>query len=210
MTGTTFWQAIFGNDNAVTIEIGPGRGEFLLEAARANPHRNFYGIEHSRRRAAETLRRIDVLGLPNARVLLADATCVIGLLPDACVESYIVLFPDPWWKRRHHRRRLFTETLVDLLVRTLVPGGTVHLVTDVEDYFQIAQGLLQSHCELQSLPFELSWPGERTSFARKARARNAPIFASTHQRRSDRPQQGSRGDMVIPDAALLKPEVEGP
>jgi tRNA (guanine-N7-)-methyltransferase len=210
MNGTGLWQAVFGNNNAVSIEVGPGRGEFLLKAARANPDRNFYGIERSRRRAAGIQDALDVLRLPNARVLWADATCVIGLLPDACVESYIVLFPDPWWKRRHHRRRLFTEALVDSLVRTLIPGGTIHLVTDVADYFDMVQGLLDSHADLNPLPLDRSWPGELTSFARKARARNTPIFASTHQRRSEGQHQRSAADIVIPDAALPMPEVEDP
>jgi tRNA (guanine-N7-)-methyltransferase len=130
-------------------------------------------------------RMLDATGLPNARVLLGDATCVIRLLPDACVTTYIVQFPDPWWKRRHHRRRLFTQALVDSLVRTLLPGGTIHLVTDVEEYCEITQGLLDSHAGLHRVPIDPSWQDELTSFSLKARARNATIFASIHQRRTE-------------------------
>jgi tRNA (guanine-N7-)-methyltransferase len=210
MNGTDLWRAVFGNDNAVSVEIGPGRGEFLLAAARANPDRNFYGIEHSRRRAVEIQRMLDVAGLPNARVLMADAPCVIGLLPDACVTSYIVQFPDPWWKRRHHRRRLFTEALIDSMVRTLLPGGTIDLVTDVEEYFDIARTLLDSHTGLHVLPLAPSWREELTSFSRKARSRNATIFASVHQRRSEAEARNSAAEIVTLNAALRKPELEDP
>jgi tRNA (guanine-N7-)-methyltransferase len=210
MNGTGFWKAVFGNDNAVSVEIGPGRGEFLLNAARENPHRSFYGIERSRRRAAGIQRMLDLTGLPNARVLLADATCVIRLLPDACVTSYIVQFPDPWWKRRHHRRRLFTEALVASLVRTLVPGGTIHLVTDVEDYFDMAQGLLDSHPGLQRIPADPSWADGVTSFARKALARRSIVFASIHQRRTKGQDPEPTAEIVTPSGALRKAEVEDP
>lgn len=183
MTGTGFWKAIFGNDNLVSIEIGPGRGDCLIASARANPEHNFFGIERSRRRVADIQHKIDNAGLANARVLMADATCLIRLLPDACVATYVVQFPDPWWKRRHHRRRLFTESFVDEVARTLIAGGTIELITDVGDYFRLAQALLDAHHALNRLPVDPSHHRDATNFARKAHARQAKTFASVHQRR---------------------------
>ncbi len=120
--------------------------------------------------------------LRNARVVNGDATCVLDLLPDACVAGYFVQFPDPWWKRRHHRRRVWTGPFVALLRGTLMPGGTIELITDVPDYFALAQKLLDADPELERVtagPYE----GAATAFARKARARGATIHRSVHRRR---------------------------
>jgi tRNA (guanine-N(7)-)-methyltransferase len=136
------WREIFGDDRPVEVEVGPGRGEFLLAAAAAHPERNYFAIERSHSQTRLVAARLDAAGLANARVLQGDATCILQLLPDACVSAFHVLFPDPWWKRRHHRRRFWSATAVAHLRRTLVAGGTIGLVTDVEEYFRQAKRLL--------------------------------------------------------------------
>jgi len=183
MSGGTFWEDIFGNPHPVCVEIGSGRGEFLLASAHANPSRNFFGIERSRRRVEEIQRKLDSGGPSNARILLGDATCVIEMIPDACVTTYVIQFPDPWWKRRHHRRRILTERFVTALARTLVPAGTIELMTDVEEYFDMARGLLDAQSSLQDVSGESPREEWLTSFARKARTKNARIYVSTHRRR---------------------------
>jgi tRNA (guanine-N7-)-methyltransferase len=128
------WEAVFGDARPVEVEIGPGRGDVLYAAAAAAPERNFFAIEHLLR-AAESLQRGAVRrGLGNVRVLGADARCVIArLVPDASVSAYHIYFPDPWPKRRHHRRRLVSPDFAPHLRRTLVPGGTLTLATDLPD-----------------------------------------------------------------------------
>ena len=175
------WQLIFANDHPVAVEIGPGRGEFLFASARRNPTRNFFAIEHSASRTREIVDKLTRSGPDNARVICGDATCLIELLPASCVAAFHVLFPDPWWKRRHQKRRLWTAPFVAALRRALQPGGTIELITDVGDYFVLAQGLLDADPALEVVtvghPAALS-----TSFARKAARRGSLIYRSVHRR----------------------------
>lgn len=126
------WSAVFGNARPVEIEIGPGRGDVLLAFAAARPEVNFFAIEHVHGAVERLNARLCAAGIANARVIAADARCVIDhLVPTASVAAYHVYFPDPWPKRRHHRRRLVTPGLAESMRRTLVPGGTVHVATDL-------------------------------------------------------------------------------
>jgi len=138
------WSFVFGNDHPVEVEIGPGRGDVLRAFATARPDVNFFGIEHARGAAEVLARRLDVLGLTNARVICGDAPCVLHrLVPPASIAAHHVYFPDPWPKRRHAKRRLFTPAFVADLERTLVPGGVVHVATDLAWLFdEIRAGLL--------------------------------------------------------------------
>jgi len=176
------WQRLFANDRPVAVEIGPGRGEFLLHNARTHPACNFFAIEHSASRAREIGAKLARSGLTNVRVIAGDATCLIDWLPDASVAAFHVLFPDPWWKRRHFKRRLWTPSFVAALSRALAQQGTVELVTDVDEYFALAQEQLAAEPRL-----EVVLVGEaeqlETSFARKARQRGAPLYRSVHRRR---------------------------
>jgi tRNA (guanine-N7-)-methyltransferase len=133
------WHFVFGNDHPVEVEIGPGTGTFLLGAAARSPHVNFFGIEHSHPRAARLSAAIEADGVRNARTIAGDASCVVAaLVPPGSVSAYHIYFPDPWWKRRHHRRRLFTPAFGDALEQTLVPGGRIYVATDVPDVFSLA------------------------------------------------------------------------
>jgi tRNA (guanine-N7-)-methyltransferase len=128
----TPWPAVFGNDHPVEIEIGPGRGDVLLAAAAAAPGTNFFAVERAtvaaHALAAEARRR----ALDNVRVVAADARCVVArLVPAVSVSAYHIYFPDPWPKRRHRRRRLTEDGFPRAIERTLVPGGAVHLATDL-------------------------------------------------------------------------------
>jgi tRNA (guanine-N7-)-methyltransferase len=175
------WRTIFENDRPVSVEIGPGRGEFLVEMATANPGRNFFAIERAGARLSALLDSASRAGVQNVRVLRGDAACILALLPDACVETYYVQFPDPWWKRRHHRRRLWTPAFVALLARTLLDGGAIEFATDVAEYFDTALSLLRSEPRLEETA--ASEPVGSTSFARKARQRGAVIHCASFRRR---------------------------
>ena len=176
------WIQVFGNPHRVHIEVGPGRGEFLLRSAATNPQLNYYGIERSRSRTRSITQAIAKRALTNVRVMDADASCLLALLPAASVDAYYVFFPDPWWKRRHERRRLLTPCFVATLSRTLVSAGTISFATDVADYFALAQEYFAADPHLDRVNAE-SADAPSTSFARKALRRGVPIYASTHRRR---------------------------
>jgi len=126
------WSAIFGNDGPVEVEIGPGRGDVLLAFAAAAPGRNFFGIEHAGGAAAALAARAAARGLANVRVVAGDARYIVTeLVPDASVAAYHVYFPDPWPKTRHRKRRLASAGFAAALARTLAPGGTVDVASDL-------------------------------------------------------------------------------
>jgi len=179
---TDLWRGVFGNANPVWVEIGPGRGEFLVGVARQNTATNFFAVERSASRALGIEDKIENARLANARVVNAEAACLLALLPDACIAGYFVQFPDPWWKRRHGRRRLMTPELVAVLSRTLVADGTIELITDVEEYFLLAQDHLGAEPRLECLTSGRTDYGV-TNFARKALARGDAIYRSVHRRR---------------------------
>jgi tRNA (guanine-N7-)-methyltransferase len=177
---SAFWERIFDNDRPVEIEIGPGTGTFVLPAARARPRTNFFGLERSRGRARRLQSAIESRNIRNAIVINADAACVVGtMVPTASVAAYHIYFPDPWWKRRHHRRRLFTTAFAAALARTLVPGGRVHLATDVEEVLHLAVRALESCGTFVRDQHARSARFGPTAFERKGIARGAPIHEAT-------------------------------
>jgi tRNA (guanine-N7-)-methyltransferase len=130
------WSAVFGNARPVEVEIGPGRGDTLFAAAARAPERNFFAVERTVGVVGWLLREAERRGLANVRAVAADARCVVArCVPDDSVAAYHVYFPDPWPKRRHHRRRLVDGHFAAELRRTLAPGGVVHLATDVAPLF---------------------------------------------------------------------------
>jgi tRNA (guanine-N7-)-methyltransferase len=180
---TGFWREIFGTERPVSVEIGPGKGEFLLATARADAARNFYAIERSRGRAERLAALAAGSGLANVRVIHADAACLLRFLPDASVAAYHILFPDPWWKRRHHRRRLFTLEFVATVCRTLAPGGTVEVISDVPATLALARACLDATPGLRLLADDDA-PMLATAFARKAQQRGATVGRLVYGRRA--------------------------
>lgn len=128
-------RAIFGREAPLTMEIGFGNGEALLSAARAHPERDFLGIEVHRPGVGRLLNGLAETGTENVRVVCADAAEVVrDRLPEACLDACWVFFPDPWPKKRHHKRRLIQPQFASALASRLKPGGILHLATDWTDY----------------------------------------------------------------------------
>lgn len=175
------WSRLFGNAHPVAIEVGPGRGEFLRRVARGRPEWNFYAIERSATRTARLAEALAADGLANARVVWADATCLMPLLPAGSAAAVYVQFPDPWWKRRHFKRRIWTPQLAAAIAHVLAPGAEIEFLTDVEETFRL--GL----AELDAAPrLERTSVGRidrhDTDFARKALRRGHVLYRATYRR----------------------------
>jgi tRNA (guanine-N7-)-methyltransferase len=176
------WQALFGNDHPVEIEVGCGKGLFLLTSALARPEVNFLGIEIVRKYQLFTATRMAKRGLKNTRMSRIDARQLLReQVPASSVQGVHVYFPDPWWKTRHHKRRVFTDDFVASAVRVLQPGGHLHVATDVESYFHIIRDLVGGRADLRvSIAPESTTPaGELdivTNFERKAREQGTPVY----------------------------------
>ena len=141
--------AIFGNDHPTFIEIGFGNGESLAKMAQAHPENNYLGIEVHRPGVGHLLIKIEELGLKNLRVIRHDAVEVLrDGIDDEALDGVFLFFPDPWHKKRHHKRRILQESFVKLLAQKIRPGGFFHAATDWENYAEHMMAELSEATEL--------------------------------------------------------------
>ena len=145
------WEEIFGAPGRVEVEIGIGKGRFLLTSAEARPDVHHLGVEWANRylRIAEAraLRR----GLANVRFARVDARELVRRIPSNSVTTYYVFYPDPWPKKRHQKRRFLQQESVDELARSLVPSGMLHTATDHDEYWAAIQAVLEPHPAFERL-----------------------------------------------------------
>ena len=128
-------RELFGRDAPLDVEIGSGKGRFLLELAREHPERNLLAVERAGKYQRLVCERAAKRGLGNVRLVRTSAEdLLLRLLPAATVENLYVLFPDPWPKKRHHKRRLFSPDTAAAMRSGLVPGGRLLVKTDHPDY----------------------------------------------------------------------------
>lgn len=129
------FSALFDNDNPVFLEIGFGNGESLASMAQEHPEHNYLGIEVHGPGVGHLLIRIETLGLENIRILRHDAIEVLKhCITTNSLQGLFLFFPDPWHKKRHHKRRILNPDFVTELGRVIRPGGFFHAATDWEDY----------------------------------------------------------------------------
>jgi tRNA (guanine-N7-)-methyltransferase len=129
------FEALFGRDAPRTLEIGFGNGESLVALAAAHPEEDFLGIEVHRPGVGHLMLRAEALGLANLRVASRDAVEILGArVPDASLDTVLLYFPDPWPKKRHHKRRIVQPGFVELVARKLKSGGRFRLATDWQPY----------------------------------------------------------------------------
>src|ERR1019366_9367619 len=128
-------EAIFGRRAPLEIEIGAGKGDFILEYASVNPEKNFLAIELSGTVGQLLAVRCGRAELPNVRVAKMDARTLVNLmLPDVSVAAFHIYYPDPWPKERHIKHRMVTPFFVRNLARTLQPDGAVYAASDVKEW----------------------------------------------------------------------------
>jgi tRNA (guanine-N7-)-methyltransferase len=183
-SGTLCWADVFGNRHPVEIEVGFGKGLFLLTNSQARPDTNFVGIEIDRKYQLFTATRLAKRDIHNVKLACADARRILAEhVPPASVQAIHVYFPDPWWKKRHHKRRLFSAEFAAACQRVLQSGGWLFVVTDVEEYFQRICQKLGEQKELQlerpTGPSSSVITEDQTNFERKCRLAGKPIFRAT-------------------------------
>jgi len=182
-------EALFGRRAPLEVEVGSGKGLFLRSAAAGRPGTDFLGIELAGKYARFAAAALAKRNLQNAVVVVADALRVFAeVLPDASIEAVHVYFPDPWWKKRHKKRRLMRESFVRDVERTLRSGGLLHFWTDVEEYFHASLELLAAHTRLEG-PLDVpESPAEhdmdyRTHFERRVRLHEEAVYRAEFRKR---------------------------
>lgn len=175
--GETFdLNALVPGDGELEVEVGCGLGRFLFERAAARPDVRIIGIEIKAKLAHHVEERRKKLGLTNALALYADARdFLVRARPDGCVHRAYLLFPDPWWKKRHAKRRVLDPAFLDQMRRLLRPDGTLFVQTDVEERAQqMRDQLVESSWRIEDLsanPY-----GARTNREARADADGLPVW----------------------------------
>ncbi|MHC4623217.1 MAG: tRNA (guanosine(46)-N7)-methyltransferase TrmB [Planctomycetota bacterium] len=182
LDGKIDFVRIFGRQGPIHVEIGAGKATFLLNQAQAQPRANFLGIEWANRYYRFAVDRIGRWGLKNVRIIRTDAAAFLAdSVPPASVDCFHIYFPDPWPKKRHHKRRFFNAANLEQLIRALKTGGTIRITTDHAQYFEVITQLVKaSENRLEQIEFlptagadQNEWAG--TNFERKYLKENRPI-----------------------------------
>ena len=143
LDGKIDFVRIFGRTGPLHIEIGSGKGTFLLKQAGAQPGDNFLGIEWARKYYRYAVDRIGRWGLTNVRIIRTEAAVFLAdFISDSSVDCFHIYFPDPWPKKRHHKRRFICPANLEHIIRCLKAGGQLKIATDHTDYSEVIQKLI--------------------------------------------------------------------
>jgi tRNA (guanine-N7-)-methyltransferase len=185
------FDLIFGRSGPVHVEIGCGKGSFLLSQAANSPHINFLGIEWARKYYRYCIDRFGRRGIDNVRMIRADAADFVSrFIPDSSIACFHVYFPDPWPKTRHHKRRLLSDGNIPHLYRCLSSDGTIRFVTDDSKYFEATVSLIEKldlyweKRDFISLPDTPNGELVGTNYERKYRKEGRSVFAMEIRKRT--------------------------
>jgi tRNA (guanine-N7-)-methyltransferase len=146
---------------AIVLEIGFGRADFLMALADGEPKRHFLGVEISRKRVEKAGRRVRRRELSNVHLIRAPAEYLLArVLPEASVEACWINCPDPWPKKRHHRRRLLNGEFLDRLGRVMLPGSALHISTDHQGYAEWIHDVLSKADGFYNLHAPQPWSSQ--------------------------------------------------
>jgi tRNA (guanine-N7-)-methyltransferase len=183
--------ALFPDRRSIWLEIGFGGGEHLVEQAAAHSDCGLIGCEPYITGVARLLAEAEARGLTNLRILVDDARLLLEALPDGCLERIFVLFPDPWPKTRHHKRRIVNPATAAQFARLLLPGGELRLATDDMDY---ARAMLLALLPVRELAWRAREPADwrvpppdwmPTRYQEKARQAGRPCVYLRFERVTD-------------------------
>jgi tRNA (guanine-N7-)-methyltransferase len=180
------FAAVFGRDAPTVLEIGFGMGETTAAIAQAHPETNYLAIEVHSPGVGSLLKLIAERGLTNVRIVQYDAVEVIEhMIAPATAAGIHIFFPDPWPKKRHHKRRLIRAPFVHVIASCLAPGGYLHLATDWEDYAQQMLDVLnQEPLLVNTVPDYAPRPDHRplTKFEQRGRKLGHPVWDLVYRR----------------------------
>jgi tRNA (guanine-N7-)-methyltransferase len=178
------WSSVFGRNAPVVIEIGFGMADSLIELAQTHPDINFIGIEVHPPGVGRCLHQIHEKGIKNLKVFWADANEVLNkAIPENSLDKVFLLFPDPWPKTRHNKRRIVQTSFVDLIVSKLKPNGLFHIATDWQPYADHIYAVLEDCSALQKCDLNLDLiPRVKTKYERRGVLRKHIISDFVYRR----------------------------
>ncbi len=205
-------RTLFDNDRPLELEIGSGKGLFIQNASGLRPQHNFLGVEIAHKYAAHAAGRLAKQARTNAIMVAGNAEPLLEKsIPDASLTAVHIYFPDPWWKKRHKKRRVINPVSVQQIHRALLPGGTFHFWTDVLEYFESAIEMIAAEvpqfgpplpeepdAALQQSDADAAEPGDsaapghpqssepepqyRTHFERRSRLHEIPVYRVRYEK----------------------------
>ena len=188
------WQALYqpeiGVPRPLVVDIGFGRGEFLIDLATRRPGTAFLGLEYSFKRVLKMARRLSRMPIQNVRLIEARAERVVGqLLEKETVDEFWINFPDPWPKARHARRRLVQPPFIRELATRMVGGGSLFVATDDVDYAEQIHGSLSGESLLANVNSPRGWTREvsgrvQTGYEREWREEGRPLHFFVYRRKA--------------------------
>jgi tRNA (guanine-N7-)-methyltransferase len=183
------WSTLFGNSNPIEIELGCGKGRFIIRSAQENPGINYLGVEKSGKYSRVLKQRVLKSGVQNIRLLRGEAAYFITkFIPPASVQAFHIYFPDPWPKKRHHKRRLVNTGFVEKAKSSLAANGCIFYATDFEDYFnqmldvsRTCKGIEEVFCKVVQPP-EADPEGADTNYERKYMIQGRTIYKAAFKK----------------------------
>ena len=170
------FDILFGRSATVEMEVGSGKGTFLLQEAKAFPEKNFFGIEWANKYYKLAVDRMGRWGMPNVRLMRTDAASfIVEHIPDESIDVFHLYFPDPWPKKKHTRRRFFCDENLTQLLRILKSNGIINIATDHADYFEQMTEVTERTVE-QGVVKEIG-------FIRPAGAREGELVGTNYERK---------------------------
>lgn len=183
-------ESLFQDNRPLEIEVGSGKGLFLTRESARNPEHNFLGIEIIHKYATHAATRLVKAGRNNVKMISGNAETVFtDRVPPGSLEAVHVYFPDPWWKKRHRKRRVVNERSVLNFLKALRSGGRFHFWTDVLDYFEDTIEMIAEIAPQFGVPIpEEVEPSEhdldfRTHFERRSRKNHIPVYRVRYEKR---------------------------
>jgi len=172
-------KTAFSDDKPIVLEIGFGMGDSLFEQARDNAHENYIGVEMHRPGIGHLMQLARLEALHNLKIVRADAALLLANLPMDWLTRVQIFFPDPWHKKRHHKRRLVSTDFITELGSKLKPGGCIHLATDWENYAEVMTEVFSTLPQFAPAP-PLSRP--ETKYERRGKRLGHPVADLVYRR----------------------------